>query len=32
MKKVECENCGGLVVYDEDLKVFICDKCKALHE
>jgi len=27
MKAVKCENCDGYVVFDEDTKAFVCNKC-----
>lgn len=32
MKIVNCENCDGFVVFDDENKVFVCEKCGALHE
>lgn len=31
-EEVRCSNCDGIVVFDKDLKAFVCAGCGALHQ
>ncbi len=31
MKAQECDNCNGLVYWNEEAKKFLCDTCGVVH-